>query len=70
MAKGEAQERYKAFISYSQKDSAEAGKVQSWLESFRLPKANAAPGRDGRRKLGRLELALLGRLFHSCLMSA
>ncbi|MEL6569224.1 MAG: TIR domain-containing protein [Pseudomonadota bacterium] len=53
MAQDEAQERYKAFISYSQKDSAEAGKVQSWLESFRLPKANATLGKDG-RKLGKI----------------
>ncbi|MEL6323836.1 MAG: hypothetical protein AAFQ84_06360 [Pseudomonadota bacterium] len=55
MAEDEAQDGFKAFISYSQKDSAEAGKVQSWLERFRLPKANAAPGKNG-RKLGRIFL--------------
>ncbi len=53
MARDQPTERYKAFISYSQKDSAEAGKIQSWLESFRLPKAVAAPGKDD-RKLGRI----------------
>lgn len=53
MAEDDVQERYRAFISYSQKDSAEAGKVQSWLESFRLPKAVAPPGKGG-RKLGKI----------------
>ncbi|MEL6388103.1 MAG: toll/interleukin-1 receptor domain-containing protein, partial [Pseudomonadota bacterium] len=53
MVEDNTEERYTAFVSYSQKDSAEAGKIQSWLESFRLPKANAAPGKNG-RKLGRI----------------
>jgi len=53
VAEDDTQERYKAFIFYSQKDSTEAGKVQSWLEGFRLPNATAAPGKDG-RKLGKI----------------
>ncbi len=53
MAEDEAEGRYKAFISYSQKDAAEARKVQTWLENFRLPKALAASGK-GRRRLGRI----------------
>lgn len=50
MDEGEQEERFKAFISYSQKDSAEARKIQSWLERFRLPKTPL----KGDRKLGKI----------------
>jgi hypothetical protein len=45
-----AEKRYRAFISYSQKDKAAARRIQRWLETYRLPKGfeTARKGRLGR----------------------
>jgi WD40 repeat protein len=46
-------ERYKAFISYSQKDKASARKLQDWLERYRLP--SDLVGRDkAARRIGQI----------------
>lgn len=45
--------RYKAFISYAWEDKATAHKLQSWLETFRLPKSIASKYQT-ERKIGRV----------------
>src|SRR3954470_8644559 len=45
-----AEKRYRAFISYSQKDKAAGRRVQRWLETYRVPKGIDAAGN---RRLGR-----------------
>ena len=46
--------RYRAFISYSQKDKRHARRIQQALENFRLPRGIDADGVDAKtRKLGR-----------------
>src|ERR671911_1048305 len=45
-----ADKRYRAFISYSQKDKAVARRIQRWLETYRLPSGTAI-GQS--RRLGR-----------------
>jgi hypothetical protein len=44
------QKRYRAFISYSQKDRAAGRRIQRWLESYRIPKGVDAARN---RRLGR-----------------
>jgi TIR domain-containing protein len=47
-----AGKRYRAFISYSQKDKAVGRRMQRWLETYRVPKGVVAD-LDRRRRLGR-----------------
>jgi hypothetical protein len=47
-----ASKRYRSFISYSQKDKAWGRRLQSWLETYRVPVGIIADVQDGRR-LGR-----------------
>ncbi|MGQ8365844.1 TIR domain-containing protein [Glaciecola sp. 1036] len=46
------QKKYKAFISYSQKDKRWAAKIHSWLESYRVP-AGALIQIQSNRRLGK-----------------
>lgn len=51
----EGSKRYRAFISYSQKDKAHARRIHQALENYRLPHGIEADGVDAKtRKLGRL----------------
>ena len=45
-----ADKRYRAFISYSQKNKADGRRIQRWLEAYRLPKG---AGIARQRRLGR-----------------
>ena len=48
------QKRFRAFISYSQKDKAHARRLHKSLETYRVPKGIDAPGIDPKtRRLGR-----------------
>ena len=51
----EGEHRYRAFISYSQRDKRFAARLHKALEAYRIPKGIEAPGIDPKtRKLGRL----------------
>src|SRR6516165_4696892 len=45
--------RYRAFISYSQRDKPEASKLHRWLETYRAPRGVHAAALGPSRKLGR-----------------
>lgn len=48
------QKRYRAFISYSQRDKAHARRIHKALENYRVPKGIDAPGIDPKtRRIGR-----------------
>jgi hypothetical protein len=50
----EQAKRYRAFISYSQKDKAYARRLHAALEGYRLPSGVEVEGLDAKRKLGRI----------------